>query len=263
MLRRLASGNEADVFVLDHQRVLKLWRARSSTVRAEREAEVTEAVRKVGAPAPRVLDLTHHDGRPGIVFDRLDGPDLHDALRQRPWELSRIAGELVRAQGLVAAVPAPPQLPGISELIEDAIARVEPDVRTIARQLLDSVRGESSSLCHGNLHLGNVVRHQSELMVIDWGDAAAGPPDAETAMTIVRYHVAVARAGDPWLIRASQAPARWLLLRAYRRITGELTPQARAWIGIRAAERLAEGNPRERLALRQLASRAAAERPGS
>jgi aminoglycoside phosphotransferase (APT) family kinase protein len=69
----LASGRDADIFVLDAARVLRRYRDGRP---ADAEAEVIRAVHAAGFPAPEVFDV---DG-PAIVMERLTGPTLGQAM---------------------------------------------------------------------------------------------------------------------------------------------------------------------------------------
>jgi aminoglycoside phosphotransferase (APT) family kinase protein len=114
-------------------------------------------------------------------------------------------------------------------------------------------------LLHGNLHLGNVVKDGSRLTAIDWADASAGDPHAEVAQTIVRYHVAGARTGDPrpasMVARAVRPSVRRAYLGAYQALATIDPARLTTWIGIRAVERLAENNDGERRVLERVARR--------
>ncbi|GAB3168301.1 phosphotransferase [Myceligenerans halotolerans] len=69
----LASGRDADVFVLDDGLVLRRYRDGRS---AAAEAATIRAVSDAGFPTPRVHRVDGHE----MVLDRIDGPDLLTAV---------------------------------------------------------------------------------------------------------------------------------------------------------------------------------------
>src|SRR6185369_716098 len=96
-MNRLAEGRYAQVFTWNDGEVLKLYREGYDRAEVELEAENARAAIAAGVPAPRVIDVVRWNGRCGIVFERIDGPRLVDALITRPREaasLGQMFGEL-------------------------------------------------------------------------------------------------------------------------------------------------------------------------
>src|SRR5689334_25069148 len=97
-MKLLGQGREAEVFARPDGSVLKLLREPGQS--ADREIAALDAVANGDALVPRVLGQTTVGGRPGILLERVNGPDLLSLVGSRPW--------LLRRAGLVMAeVPAP------------------------------------------------------------------------------------------------------------------------------------------------------------
>ncbi|MEU4482836.1 phosphotransferase [Micromonospora sp. NPDC023966] len=153
----LASGRTADVYALDGDRVLRRYRA-GGDVRGE--AEVMRHLHTAGYPVPRVH---HADGR-DLVLDRVPGPTLVDAF---------VAGQI----GLRAA----------ARLLADLHARLH---------ALPALRSTDPALrvLHLDLHPQNVLLAPAGPVVIDWTNAAEGPPALDRAITaLILAEVAVDR----------------------------------------------------------------------
>ena len=114
------------------------------------EAEVMRFARERGVPVPEVRDA---DG-PDLTMQRLVGATMAAALARRPWQLRRGARRLATLHRQVHAVAAPEGL----------------------RQV-----GDGDALLHLDLHPENVVLTADGPFIIDWSNAAAGPPELDVA----------------------------------------------------------------------------------
>ena len=108
----MARGREAEVWDVGDRAVLKLYLDASDRSGATREASVLSALKAMGLPVPGVIEEVVLDGRPGLVLERVAGPDMLTTLGRRPWSVLQMPGPaLARAQVAVNDVPAPIQLP--------------------------------------------------------------------------------------------------------------------------------------------------------
>jgi tRNA A-37 threonylcarbamoyl transferase component Bud32 len=150
----LASGRDADVYALDRERVLRRYRdARDVTG----EAEVMEHARRHGCPVPEV----YRTGPGEMVLQRLHGPTMAEALVSGTVSTAEAGAELARLLDRLHTVPARGTTPG-------------------------------DRLLHLDLHPENVVLTASGPVVIDWCNAADGPPGLDVAMTaLILAQVAV------------------------------------------------------------------------
>jgi len=239
---RIAGSASADVLAWDDGRVLKLYRPGYPAGAAAREAAHARAAHAAGVPTPAVLDVVAVDGRMGVVFERVDAPtmlarliadsrmaetlaatmaavhaDMHGrAAASLPWQHSRLADKIGRAGGLT------------------------PQARGEALRALASLpRGQS--ICHGDLHPGNIVMTDAGPAVIDWLDATLGDPVADVTRTILLFEHAAA---GPLEHRAGTDRLRADFLAAYLRAYAERRPlpaeRVQAWRLPVAAARLSE-----------------------
>lgn len=149
-MRLISSGRDADVFDLGDGRVL---RRHKDGRPATKHAELLRYVAAHRYPVPELYDASG----PDLVLEKLDGPEMQQALR--PWNgprLARVLGSLHRRLHEI------PPLPGLASRF-----------------------GEPRSLLHLDLHPRNVILTASGPKVIDWANAANGPPDADVALLYV------------------------------------------------------------------------------
>ena len=75
-LRKIAEGREAEMYAWGDGTILRLLRSAVDEGKLQREALAMEAARSSGVRVPAVHDLTTVIGRPRMVMERIDGPDL-------------------------------------------------------------------------------------------------------------------------------------------------------------------------------------------
>jgi aminoglycoside phosphotransferase (APT) family kinase protein len=162
--RLLARGRTADVFADGPGRVRRRYRAARD---CQTEATVMEHARTHGFPVPKVFDACGSD----IVMERIDGRSMLADLARRPWHLRSHARLLACLHHRLHAIAAPAGL--------------------------RSPLGDGRALLHLDLHPENVIVAGRGPCVIDWTNAAAGPPAADVVQTWVLMASSLVP-GPPW-----------------------------------------------------------------
>jgi len=246
----LAEGREAEVFLLDDDSVLKLMRESSYAGRVEREAAVLGVLADAGIAAPKLIGTTTVDGRPGLLTTRIDGDNLLNALGRRPWSVFTGGRVLGAVHAALNQVEAPAALPDLKDELRVRIghAALPPELRERSLEVLDGLP-PGDRLCHGDLHLGNVIGSWSAPAVIDWGDASRGDPIADFARTDLLQRLGDVPPGAPLLVRAFAPVGRSIIAArysaTYRKVHSIDADRFRRWRVVRAAARLAEPIPSE------------------
>ncbi len=101
--RHIARTLSGDLFAWGTDHVLKLYRTGSPPEVAEREAACITAARGAGLPTPAVLDVLVHEGRRGIVLERLEGPTALQVLASRPQTARELAHQCAALHARVHA----------------------------------------------------------------------------------------------------------------------------------------------------------------
>lgn len=259
---KLGAGREADVYACGDGAVLKLYRPGFGGHHTE--ATALHSLNGTGV-APRLLDVVDHDGRTGLLLERVDGPDLLTLIQRQPWRVRSLAGALATAHRAVHQVLAPADLPDLRQAlairIHDAVLPAH--LRDFALRVLDGLP-DGDRLCHGDYHPGNVLLATDRTVVIDWAAASRGVAEADHARTLLLLRWAVPLPGTPRPVRALIAVGRSLLAgrytRAYRRDTPTMR-QVDSWLLVHAAARLSEGIPAEHPTLIGILDRARRQAP--
>ena len=222
-MRLIARGRDAEVYDLGDGRVL---RRHTDGRPATRQAEVLRHAAAHGYPVPRLHDASG----PVLVLEKLDGPELQATIR--PWNAARAARLLADLHTRLHRIP---PLAG-----------------------LDAPFGEPRALLHLDLHPRNVLLTARGPVVIDWANAANGPPAADVALLYVIG--ATSRIDGPPLARWLLAPLRGRFLRAFLAAAAE--PDVARLLPAVAAWRRADRNvlPDERAAIDRLVARGTLER---
>lgn len=186
----LAEGRTAEVFAWGDAQVLKLLRPGFPPELADREAQIVRAVHEAGVLCPATQGPVDVDGRLGVLFERVDGPSMFDAVMSDLENSERWAHTLADLHLAMHAAQVP-ALPSLRERLERRL-RGAPGLRTRTRRsllaLLDGVP-DGDAACHGDFHPANVHMASRGPVVIDWVDAARGNPLADVARTVLLVEV--------------------------------------------------------------------------
>src|SRR5919197_5118996 len=120
-LSRVGQGREAEIFTWGEGRVLRLARTAALRDAVERERVALLAAQRCGAPVPAAYERIDVDGRPGLVLERLDHPDLLVGMLRRPWGLPEVPEVLARLQAALHETPAPPELPEVRPVVAEHV----------------------------------------------------------------------------------------------------------------------------------------------
>jgi Ser/Thr protein kinase RdoA (MazF antagonist) len=251
---KLATGGSADIFVWGERQVIKRFRPGTAAAAAAQEAACTRAARDAGAPVPGASDVVEVDGHLAVIFERIRGSSLLEALFtgvQDPVSVGRSLGLLhARLHTLTSA-----HLPEQRERLREALARAPLD-ESARRRIADTLERLPSgdSVCHGDFHPANILLATTGPMLIDWYDATRGRPIADVAQT----SLLLLHSEPPGLIAPAmrarvdslRAPVHAAYLVQYRSLHPVDEGELADWTLVMAAARLARSRaPAEQAAL--------------
>jgi thiamine kinase len=256
--RLLAEGRQAEVFLRPDGAVVKLMRDPGDHLWIEREAAALHAVAAEGHAVPEVVAVLEVDGRPGLAMSRVDGTDLMEVMGDRPWLVPSLGAVMGSLHASLHGCRAPDELPSLDRVLAGHIGAAHELSETQRTAALEALGGlpTGDRLCHGDMHLGNLIGDRTDPVVIDWGAATRGDPTADVALTVLMHRMAKPGPGAPALVRTlAPVGARYIARRylaAYRKVRpvdGELLER---WLAVHAAARLSHGIDDERSGLRRV-----------
>ncbi len=247
-----AVGRTAEIYAWKDGTILKLYRDWCPANWADHEAHIAEVVARAGLPAPRAFEIVEVNGRRGLVYERVDGQSMLQAMQRQPFKLfafGRILADLHFEMHRQPAETLPDQRGQIERSIREA-KRLPDDLRDAALAALARLPG-GDRLCHGDFHPDNVIMTAKGPVVIDWMTANRGNPWADVARThlLMTLGQPVGGTFTTRLILLGRGLFYRGYMGRYRSLAARGSEQMQAWIPIMAAARLNEDISNENAAL--------------
>ena len=182
---RIAEGATAEVFAWEEDKILKLYHEGASPGEAEEEAIRASIAYDAGLNTPAVIDTITIDNRQGIIFERVHGITMTEAIIANPQKLIPYAHLLAELQvdmhtRIASKLPLQRQIQRVSEFASETKAAILTD--------LDRPR-DNNVICHGDFHPDNILLTIAEPVIIDWVDATQGSPLADVARTALLLQI--------------------------------------------------------------------------
>jgi len=114
-------GRTSDVHAFGRDAVVKVPKPGVPELWAEVEFALSDIVHRHGLPAPAARSIVVLDGRPCVVFDRVDGPTMWQMMVDDPSKVEQMAGQLARLQHRIHCA-GPPE--GVPDLVARTVAKV-------------------------------------------------------------------------------------------------------------------------------------------
>ncbi len=243
---RIAEGGTSEIFAWDEDKILKLYYEGAPPGEAEEEAIRASLAYDAGLNTPAVIDTITIENRQGIIFERVHGVDMVEAIIADPEKLIPYAHLLAELQAHLHTCTAsalPLQRQRLHRQIQSACG-LPAETKAAILVDLDQLQDENA-ICHGDFHPENVLITADEPVIIDWVDATQGCPLVDVARTTLILRVSPLPPSASERRRQKVAEVRHLFYEAYlehcaqiRRISREAIAR---WELPVAAARLSDG----------------------
>ena len=176
----IACGVHGTVYQYDEERIVKLYCPEVSLEAIERERRLTREAFIAGVPTVITFETVRSGNRYGIIFEKNRGDTLGHAISKEPERLPEFAaGYADLARRLHQVHTSDPLFPELKAELKRKLPGLEPFCTGEDMKLLEDLTGcipESDSLIHGDLHPGNVMIGNGELLLIDMPEMMRGSP---------------------------------------------------------------------------------------
>ena len=246
-----ARGLSAEVYAWGQGQILKLFLPRFPPVHIDYEATCSAAISRCDLPVARLIERVDIDERHGLVFERIAGPSGLETIGRQPWRLFPVLHAMAQAQHRINQTRGPAEIHALHDRLAHHIAHQkvlsEAERDAVLAGLARLPRGDS--LCHADLHPGQMILSPQGPVVIDWANAARGVPAADIARSwlLLRLGPPIA---NPWLGAAARfglaLTGQAFLAMRLRLTAGAIRKrEAEAWLLPLLAARLYERVPGE------------------
>jgi len=248
-LKLIGQGRTADVFELDSDKILKLYRSEVSYPAIQHEYRVSQLMYAQGSNVPQPFELVEQGDRHGIVFERISGRSLLKQISTKPWAISKLARKMAElhvemhthtSEGMMTHKKL------LADRIQSTALLAEVEKDRILRYLDHLLDGDR--ICHGDFHPDNVMIG-AKAWIIDWMTGVAGDPASDVARSLLLLDYGTMPPGTPKPIIALFAYLRKKLsasyLKRYLELSGMRYEEIDKWMLPLAAGRLAEWIPQE------------------
>lgn len=240
-MESIGKGLSADVFDNGDGTVLKVYRPDVPDTLYLQDHEISMAVSKHYKKMPAVHGLKDLKPYPGLIFEKIDGPNLLEAIGKNFFKTGSYAKEfakthldihrhsfegLPRQKDVLIRGMAKTALPGKD--VDDIIAFTE--------ALPDGDR-----LCHNDFMPTNVVLSERGIIVIDWRTASRGNALADVARTLILHEVPREDIGIPAVMDLVRRFFINVYLKEYLKLARVAKAEVEKWMLPLSAIRLGEG----------------------
>ena len=199
--KMIGQGNTAEIYKLDSNKILKLFRNGLHKSVVEREYQNGIAVQKILNCIPKVYEKVEINGRHGIVYEEIKGTDLLKTMLVSFWKINDYAKKLAHYH-LDIQKPVDDILYSVKEKLEedvDSVNVLSDEYKEIVRKYLKQLP-DGNVLCHFDFHPGNIMIADNKAVFLDWMTACRGDACADVARTcILLKYGEVSHA--PWIMK--------------------------------------------------------------
>ncbi len=248
---KLGAGMTAEVFVLNCEKVVKLFFESIPKSWIQYEYSLAYTVGNVYYNAPKAYEIVEYSNRQGIVYERVNGSELADLLIA-DFSKAKTFGKALSDLHINMHEITVDEFPSQKDRLKNSMNKVSSILGERLERLierLDSVTFDNK-ICHGDLHLSNVMLDEGVYRVIDWMNAAKGTPIADVCRTILMLDTPYSVECVPYDVKAHikgiLEDVKTAYLEHYFSRSGASASEMRIWMPLVAAARLSEQVPGEK-----------------
>ena len=174
----IGQGGNGTVYRLDDDKIVKVYGPEVDLAKIRKEQEYAKTALLNGLPCVIAYDVVHCVDRFGIVFELIKSNTLSYAMKTKMDDLDVFIEKYVKlAKELHSANFEPGVFVSLKEMLHGRIKNLSAWCAKEEMDLLHSLIDElpdSGSIIHGDLHPGNIMIQDGELLLIDMPEVTVG-----------------------------------------------------------------------------------------
>jgi len=177
---------QIEMVEIEDSQVIKLFPRGYPRKLVEEEKRMTKAAKDMGIEAAFVHDIVERDGRIGLVFDKVIGPNYREWMQRSPTAWSKM-GRFFAYEHHELHMHMAPELPSVKQALKAQIGgghNIPEKVRKDALDLLDR-QPDGDYFCHMNYVPENIIVALDGPTLINFSEAGKGSFMTDVARTCV------------------------------------------------------------------------------
>jgi len=230
---------------IENNQVIKLFPKGYPIKKVEEELRITKLAKDMGIEAAFVHDIVERDGRTGLVFDKITGPDYRAWMQRNPAAWPKM-GRFFAFEHYELHLHIAPELPSVKQSLMAQIngsGEIPERIRKDALNLLTRLP-DGDHFCHMNYVPENVIVALEGPTLTNFSQAGRGSFIADVAKTCVLLSMGEDDLLNRILLGTYQTE--------YMKICNRPDDELHDWMTIVASAKLAEGVESERTALLEI-----------
>jgi uncharacterized protein (TIGR02172 family) len=176
----LGQGGNGSVYRLDEDKIVKVYKPWMKLEEIQREQSFARTAFVNGVPSVIAYDVVQVGDCLGVVFELLKSDTLGHAIAAHPEKLEEYVDQYVAlAKTLHSTHVAPGTFTELRQVLHGRVPKLAQWCSQEEMDLLDSLIDcipDSDTLTHNDLHPGNIMIQDGELVLIDMPEVTIAPP---------------------------------------------------------------------------------------
>lgn len=243
----IAIGGTADIYDIGSGKVFKCFHEDKPDNCIDEEIKCTSSTAAISLGAPKIYERVNDVRGRGIIMEYVNGQSMLDIMLQDGirYDIEKNAEELAKLQCKVSCLDGE-NFPKGHEVMRRRISSVsclDEDTKSKLIELLESLP-PGNSVCHTDLHPGNVIITEDGFRLIDWCDTMCDSPWLDVARTLLIFESVTEIPGiDPVDLNKSRCAWKKHYRAAYEKLAGKSDEELEGWMAVLAAVKLEEEDP--------------------
>ncbi|SFJ14369.1 phosphotransferase family protein [Thermoflavimicrobium dichotomicum] len=181
---KIREGRTAEIYTWEDEIMIKVFRENIPIAAIYHEFTIHQKIKELSLPIPKVYGISDFKGKKGIIYERIEGSTITQAITKNPFTMKKHAILMARLHLDMHKIDGQ-ELPLQKETLKENITLaplLDKHTKNKIIRYVDSLP-EGSQVCHGDFHPDNILLSPQGPVIIDWITAISGNPFADVART--------------------------------------------------------------------------------